>query len=220
MPHMDLDLRQLAARDRYKLLVSTVVPRPIALVTSIGLEGDVNAAPFSFFNAVGSDPPMVVLGIGDRSPGVPKDTARNIRSTQQFVVNLVDEAMAEQMNICAIDFPAGVSELEHAGLACAPATDVRPPLIARAPVSFECREVSTIEMGRNRIILGEVLRLHIRDGLLDVERLHVRTEQMHLVGRMHGAGWYTHTNEVFQIPRLTFEEWKSGPNNQPAARSR
>jgi flavin reductase (DIM6/NTAB) family NADH-FMN oxidoreductase RutF len=206
---MDLDLNKLAARDRYKLLVSVVVPRPIALVTSLDLEGRVNAAPFSFFNAVGSDPPIVALGIGDRTPGVPKDTAQNIRRTQQFVVNLVDETIAEQMRICAIDFPAGVDELQEAGLTCAASAQVRPPRVRESPVNLECREHSTIAIGRNRIILGEVLHLHIRDELLDAERLHVHTHKMRLVGRMHGAGWYVKTNELFEIPRLTLEEWKS-----------
>ena len=101
----------------------------------------------SAFSTRWSDPPMVVLGIGDRTPGVPKDTAQNIRATRQFVVNLVDEAMAEQMNVCAIDFPAGMSELQQAGLSCVLATEVRPPLVSQSPVNFECREMSTIEIG-------------------------------------------------------------------------
>src|SRR4028119_647196 len=101
---MQFDLRELSSRDRYKLLVSVVVPRPIALVTSLNATGHVNAAPFSFFNVMGSDPPLVVLGIGDRSPGAPKDTAHNIRCAGEFVVNIVDEAIAEKMNICAVDF--------------------------------------------------------------------------------------------------------------------
>jgi flavin reductase (DIM6/NTAB) family NADH-FMN oxidoreductase RutF len=209
LPRTDIDLSRIAARDRYKLLISTVVPRPIALVTSVNAEGRINAAPFSFFTAVGSDPPMVVLGIGDRSPGVPKDTAQNIRATREFAVNLVDEAIAAQMNVCAIDFPAEINELEEAGLTCARATEIRPPLIAESPVSFECREHATIEVGRNRIVLGEVLRMHIRDDLLDAEQVHVKTEDMHLVGRMQGGGWYTKTGDAFLIPRITLEQWKS-----------
>ncbi len=212
---MEIDLRQLAPRDRYKLLVSTIVPRPIALVTSVNVDGRVNAAPFSFFNAIGSDPPIVVLGIGDRAPGVPKDTARNIRATQQFVVNLVDEAMAEQMNVCAIDFPADTDELQQAGLSCVPSTEVRPPRVRESPIHLECRELSTVAIGRNRVIVGEVLRMHIRDELLDTERLHVHTEKLALIGRMHGAGWYTKTTDVFQIPRVTFDEWQARPTDPP-----
>src|SRR5206468_7624673 len=138
--------------DAYKLLVSTVVPRPIALATTVDLQGRINAAPFSFFNAVSSVPPVVVLGI---SPGDPnnelgdgyKDTERNIRDTGEFVVNLVDEALAEQMNICAVDFPLGVGELEKAELTALPSVGVAPPRIAQAPVSFECRRITGLSLG-------------------------------------------------------------------------
>src|SRR5713101_3775058 len=138
---MHFDLAAIPQSDAYKLLVSTVVPRPIALATTVDSKGRVNAAPFSFFNAVSSVPPVVVLGI---SPGDPdnelgdgyKDTERNIRDTGEFVVNLVDEAIAERMNVCDVDFPTGVNELEMAGLHPVASAEVRAPLIAEAPVSF------------------------------------------------------------------------------------
>jgi flavin reductase (DIM6/NTAB) family NADH-FMN oxidoreductase RutF len=204
---MQFDMAQLAPRDRYKLLVSTIVPRPIALVTSVDEAGHVNAAPFSFFNVLGSDPPLLVLGIGDRSRETPKDSARNIRQSGEFVVNLVDESIAEGMNICAVDFPPGTSEIAAAGLSTHDSKQVKVPRIAESPVSFECREVQTIEIGRNRVIFGQVLQMHIRDDLVDAEKLHIHTEKLRAIGRMHGAGWYTHTNEIFQIPRLSYEEW-------------
>ncbi|HEX8237716.1 MAG TPA: flavin reductase family protein [Abditibacteriaceae bacterium] len=204
---MQFDMAQLAPRDRYKLLVSTVVPRPIALVTSVDEAGRVNAAPFSFFNVLGSDPPLLVLGIGDRSRDTPKDSAHNIRCSGEFVVNLVDESIAESMNICAVDFPPEISEIEAAGLSTQVSVQVKVPRIAQSPVSFECREVQTMEIGRNRVIFGEVLQMHIRDDLVDAEKLYVHTENLRAVGRMHGAGWYTHTTEIFQIPRLSYEEW-------------
>src|SRR5947207_5041074 len=149
---MDLDLRQLSARDRYKLLISTVVPRPIALATTVDAEGRVNAAPFSFFNAVSSVPPVVVLGIspGDANNELGdgyKDTERNIRDSGEFVVNLVDEALAERMNICAVDFPAGTGELNAAELTALPSVGVRAPRIAQSPVSFECRRVTGVSLG-------------------------------------------------------------------------
>lgn len=206
---MQFDMTQLAARDRYKLLVSTVVPRPIALVTSRDEAGRVNAAPFSFFNVVGSDPPLVVLGVGNRSQDEPKDTARNIRLTGEFGVNLVDENIAHAMNICAVDFPPGVSELEAANLHTEPSAQVQVPRISESPVGLECRAVQTIEIGRNRVILGEVLQLYIRDDLIDTQKLHVRTEQLHAIGRMHGAGGYTDTRGLFQMPRLSYEEWQA-----------
>src|SRR5437660_8309517 len=128
---MHFDLGQIPATDAYKLLVSTVVPRPIALATTVDGSGRVNAAPFSFFNAVSSVPPVVVLGI---SPGAAsedgyKDTERNIRDSGEFVVNLVDEALAERMNICAVDFPAGTGELNAAELTPLPSVGVRAPLM-------------------------------------------------------------------------------------------
>lgn len=205
---MHFDLRQLAARDRYKLLTGVVVPRPIALVTSLNEAGQVNAAPFSFFNMMGSDPPIMALAPGDRPEGEPKDTARNIRQGGEFVVNIVDENIVEAMNICATDFPPGVDELAAAGLTSQSSNQIKVPRIAESPVNLECREVMTLAIGRNRIVLGEVLHLHIRDDLVDAEKFYVHAEKMHAVGRMHGGGGYTRTRDLFQIERLDFEEWQ------------
>lgn len=209
---MEINFQELAPRDRYKLLCATIVPRPIALVTSLNADDQLNAAPFSFFNAMGSDPPLVVLGINNAEPGVPKHSAHNIRQTREFVINIVDEAMSEQMNICAVDFPSAVDETAMAGFVTVPSTAIKPPRIAAAPVSFECREHGTIEIGHTRIIIGEVLYLHIRDDLIDMEKLHVHTDQMRAIGRMHGSGWYARTTDLFQLTRLNYEEWKEGNN--------
>lgn len=206
---MIFDLQTLAPRDRYKLLVGTVVPRPIALVTSLDERGLVNAAPFSFFNAVGSDPPLVVLGVGNRDRETPKDTARNIRQRREFVVNLVDDALAEAMNVCATDFPADWSEVEMAQLGLADSQCVSVPRLAAAPVSLECREHSILEIGHNRVIMGEVAAIYIRDELVDAEKFYVHTEQMGLIGRMGGAGGYVRTTDTFHMPRISFEEWKN-----------
>lgn len=205
---MRFDMDQLAARDRYKLLTGVVVPRPIALVTTIDPLGGINAAPFSFFNAMGADPPLVVLGIGNRSREEPKDTAKNIRASGEFVVNIVTDEIAERMNITACDFPAGVDELAMAKLTSAPSHRVKPPRVAESPVNMECREVSTTEIGRNRIILGEVLCMHIRDDVVDPAKFYVHTEKLHAVGRMHAPGWYTRTSELFEMERPTYETWK------------
>lgn len=206
---MNFEMKNLAPRDRYKLLVSTVVPRPIALVTSLNENGVVNAAPFSFFNVVGSDPPIIAFAPGDVAPGTPKDTARNIAASGEWVVNLVDEDLANAMNICATDFPRDISEIEAAGLATAPCLQVLAPRIAAAPVSLECVQHTTLQIGRNRIVIGEVVQLHIRDELIDTEKMHVRTEQMRLIGRMHGGGWYAKTSDLFEIPRLSYAEWQA-----------
>src|SRR5216684_7392914 len=192
---MHFDLSAIPQSDAYKLLVSTVVPRPIALATTVDRAGRVNAAPFSFFNAVSSVPPVVVLGI---SPGDPtstddgyKDTERNIRDSGEFVVNLVDEALAERMNVCAVDFPAGTGELDKAELTALPSVGVRPPRIAQSPVSFECQRVTGLSLGpRSTLEIGRVIHIHIRDDLVDPVKTYVHTEKLRLIGRMHGRGWY------------------------------
>jgi flavin reductase (DIM6/NTAB) family NADH-FMN oxidoreductase RutF len=210
---MHFDLAEIPASDAYKLLVSTVVPRPIALATTVDGDGRINAAPFSFFNAVSSIPPVVVLGI---SPGVNggdgyKDTERNIRDSGEFVVNLVDEALAERMNICAIDFPFGTAELDKAELSPLPSAGVRPPRIAQSPVSFECRRITGLSLGpRSTLEVGRVIHIHIRDDLVDPAKMYVQTERMRLIGRMHGRGWYARTSDLFLMDRLTQQEWEAG----------
>ncbi len=211
---MHFDLARIPTADAYKLLVSTVVPRPIALATTVDSEGRVNAAPFSFFNAVSSVPPVVVLGI---SPGAAsedgyKDTERNIRDSGEFVVNLVDEVLAERMNICAIDFSAGTGELEKAELTPLPSVGVRPPRIAQSPVSFECRRITGLSLGpRSTLEVGSVIHIHIRDDLVDPAKMYVRTEKMRLIGRMHGRGWYARTSDLFLMDRLDLETWNQEP---------
>src|SRR5580692_3648208 len=135
---MELDLDGKYADHAYGILASLVTPRPIAWVTSLGPDGVVNAAPFSFFNLLGANPPILGFCPGDRDNGTPKDTARNIRSSLEFVVNLVDEHLAEAMNRTAASLPYGVSELMSAGLTTAPSSVVKPPRIAEAPASLEC----------------------------------------------------------------------------------
>ena len=211
---MHFDLARIPTADAYKLLVSTVVPRPIALATTVDSEGRVNAAPFSFFNAVSSVPPVVVLGI---SPGAAsedgyKDTERNIRDSGEFVVNLVDEVLAERMNICAIDFSAGTGELEKAELTPLPSVGVRPPRIAQSPVSFECRRITGLSLGpRSTLEVGSVIHIHIRDDLVDPAKMYVRTEKMRLIGRMHVRGWYARTSDLFLMDRLDLETWNQEP---------
>lgn len=208
---MHFDLAKMPAQDGYKLMISTVVPRPIALATTVDKAGGVNAAPFSFFNAMSSDPPVVVLGVnGTGAEGGYKDTENNIRETGEFVVNLVDEALAERMNICAVDFPAAVGELEVARLTALPSVGVRPPRIAEAPVSFECRRITGLSVGGNSTIeVGRVIHIHIRDDLIDAEKLYVKTDEMGLIGRMHGRGWYARTSDLFRMDRMTLAEWQA-----------
>lgn len=194
------DMAQLAPRDRYKLLSGVVVPRPIAWITTLGAGGEVNAAPFSYFNLMGSDPPVVVIGVGDRD-GAAKDTARNIAAMREFVINIVDEATAPAMNVSAGEYAYGVDELALAGLTPVPSSAVRPPRIAESPIHLECREVTTLTLGATRIIVGEVLALHIRADLVDAAAFRVHGERISAVGRMHGRGWYTRTRDLFEMVR-------------------
>ncbi len=202
---MFFDFSRLDARSAYKLLASSVVPRPIALITSCGEQGVLNAAPYSFFNAIGSDPALVVVGISDAKTG--KDTGRNIAAQSEFVVNLVSRAMAEAMNVCAIDFPSEQSEVETAGLKTAFCSRVAVPRLTASPVSLECREHTTLNIGNNRIIIGEVLGLWVHDEFVDEEKYYVDTAALDLIGRMGGVGGYTETRQIFEIPRISYDQW-------------
>jgi flavin reductase (DIM6/NTAB) family NADH-FMN oxidoreductase RutF len=184
-----------------------VVPRPIALVTTQSREGRVNAAPFSFFNVFAEEPPLVVLGLGISPVGGAKDTAVNIRDTGEFVINLIDEPMAEAINLCAIDFPPEISEIEVAGLELAPSQKVAPPRIAQAPVNLECRRYVTLEVARERyLVIGEVQVAHVRDGLIDPATLRVDRDAYAPIGRLFGGG-YVRTRDRFEMPRLTYRQW-------------
>jgi flavin reductase (DIM6/NTAB) family NADH-FMN oxidoreductase RutF len=198
---MELDLENEFAERAYPILASLVTPRPIALVTSLGPDGIVNAAPFSFFNLLGASPPICAFAPGDRDDGTPKDTARNIRANHEFVVNLVDEAIAEAMNQCAAALPYGESELPRAGLTTAPSSVVKPPRIAESPASLECAEWGTLQIGGNRVIIGLIKRLHLRDELYDPEKMRVHTEKLHTIGRMASPHWYCRTRDRFEMIR-------------------
>ncbi len=206
---MLFDFTTLTEQERYKLMISTIVPRPIAWVVTQDLAGRVNAAPYSFFNAFSNEPPVLVIGIGGRKPGDVKDTGNNIRETGQFVVNLVSAETAEAMNITAIDFPPEVDELVQARLETAPSTKVRPPRIALSPVAFECERMMAIELHHDRtLVLGRIVAMHVRDdAVMDRERCYIDTPKLDLIGRMNGAGGYIHAAEGFQLPRIKLEDW-------------
>lgn len=198
---MELDLEGKDADRAYAILSALVTPRPIAWVTTISPEGVVNAAPFSFFNVLGANPPIVGFCPGDREDGTPKDTARNIRLTHQFVVNFVDEKTAEAMNQTAASVPYGVNELEAAGLTMERSTLVSPPRIAESPASLECSEWGTLQIGDNRLIIGLVSRVHVRDSLFDKKTKRIRTDRYNVIGRMASPHWYCRTGDRFEMVR-------------------
>jgi flavin reductase (DIM6/NTAB) family NADH-FMN oxidoreductase RutF len=197
---LDLEAKELAGRV-YPILASIVTPRPIALVTTLSPDGKINAAPFSFFNLMGANPPICAFCPGDRESGVPKDTALNVRARHEFVVNLVDENIAEKMNLCAASLPYGESELSHAGLTAAPSTVVKPPRIAQSPVSLECVEWGTLQIGANRVVIGLIKRIHLRDELYDAQKKRVVTEKYFPIGRMSSPHWYCKTRDRFEMKR-------------------
>ena len=202
---MKFDMQNMALADRYRLLVNTVTPRPIAWVVSRSENGVLNAAPYSFFNVLGSEPPICVLGIGQRAEGDPKDTARNIMATGEFTINLVREADTRTMVDTAAEAPREVSEIEALGIATRPASTVATPLIASAPAALECRLWKEVDTGGNfTIILGEILALHIGDEFLSGpdDRPRVDTEAMGLVGRAFGAGGYIRNKDTFEEARV------------------
>lgn len=206
---MEFDFTTLAPADRYKLMASVIVPRPIAWITSQDAAGRCNAAPFSFFNMMGADPPVVALGLMWRPDGSPKDTAANIVATGEFVINLVREADAAAMNFTCIDAPTGFDEIAGAELAVLPSSAVAPPRLASAPVAMECRLAHVHEIGRTRVFLGEVVRFHIADAAVDPVRLRVDTPALNLVGRVHGGGWYARLTDLFSLERPIWSRWRA-----------
>ena len=193
------DFADLTARERYKLLIGAVVPRPIAWVTSIDITGRVNAAPFSFFNVLSADPAILALGVENHQDQRFKDTGHNIRATGEFTVNIVDHAHLGAMNITAFPFPPDIDELHEAGLTAMPGHLVGCPFIDEAPVALECRRYITLEISASReIVLGQVVAMHVRSSLLS-ERLHLDPAGLDAIGRMGGDS-YCRTADVFDLP--------------------
>ncbi|MDP0492023.1 MAG: flavin reductase family protein [Verrucomicrobiota bacterium JB023] len=204
---MEIDLPALPPAERYKVLASLVTPRPIAWITTIDGLGRVNAAPFSFFNVFGSNPPLVAFAPGNRKatkngePAIPKDTARNIRENGEFVVHLLDEPLAEQMVNTSASLEPGEDELAAAGLTAVPAKTVSPPRIAEAPVALEGREHQTLEIGSNRMVVGIISHIYVRDGMINEEDWYLDVKKWAPVGRMASPDWYCRTESIFEIPR-------------------
>jgi len=195
---MDWDFDALAPAQRYKLLVGLVVPRPIAWVTTVGPSGLVNAAPFSFFNVLGDDPPLMIISVDDRDGGRMKDTARNVLDSREFVVNMVDEPALESMHATADPYPPEVSEPLELGLELAPSRTVAPPRLARSPVSFECRLHTHIGLSDRQLLIGQVHWLHTLEGIIDPQTLRVRMEDYHPVGRLY-ANRYVKTRDQLAV---------------------
>jgi flavin reductase (DIM6/NTAB) family NADH-FMN oxidoreductase RutF len=187
---MHVDPTTLSADETYKLLTGVVVPRPVAWVTTLSANGGINLAPFSTFTFVSPKPPMLAFSVGQRD-GIYKDTARNILAVEEYVVHIADGALIEAVHGSAIEYPPEVSEIEMLGLATAPSLHVKPPRVAAAPIAMECRLRQCLEFGdtRSRLIVGEVLAFHFRDGLLQNGK--INTKLLNPLARLAGPNYAT-----------------------------
>jgi flavin reductase (DIM6/NTAB) family NADH-FMN oxidoreductase RutF len=181
-------------------MLSIVAPRPIAWVSTLGVDGTINLAPFSFFNAVGGTPPTLMVSIGERA-GKPKDTLRNIQEMGEFVVHIANEELIEQLNKTSGDWAYGDNEFELAGLTQVPSTDVKPPRIAEAPVAMECKATQIVPVSDTHytMVLGQVLRYHIRQDLLTPDNM-VNALALGAVARL-GGDEYTAIDRIFALSR-------------------
>lgn len=215
---MDVLLADLTAAQKYKLISGVVIPRPIALITTLNEDGGVNAAPFSAFNYVSDDPPLVVVGMqphpsqSARSDET-KDTCANILRNKEFAVNLVDDGLVSQMVGCAADFPRGASEAEAFAMETRPAACISAPVIAKAPVAIECRLWRHIEASATRmIIFGEILSMRFRDDILDRENHRIDIETYRPTGRLF-ASHYVRLNDIFSIPTPSYASLRKNTLN-------
>ena len=200
---MQIDPAQLELTDRYKLLIGAVVPRPIAWVSTVSEAGVANLAPFSFFNAISAEPCTLLFCPSNKPDGSEKDTLANASESGEFVVNIVSETQTLQMSATAESLPPGRSEFEYAGIESAPSVVVRPPRVAGAPVSFECRTREIIRLAPGRpnggnIVIGEIVRVHVEDSIID-DRHRIDPAKLAAVGRLAGLT-YCSTRHRVDIP--------------------
>ena len=197
---MEYAASELTPRERYKVLTSFILPRPIAWVTTLGPTGVVNAAPFSFFNAFCEDPPLCMFAANRKPNGEDKDTFLNIQRTGEFVVNIADEPLARAMHESSGDFPPEIGEPDYLGLKLAPSAKIAVPRLADTPWAMECKLWKLIDVNDDRrLIMGEGIHFHIRDELWDPEAMRVHMDRYHPIGRMF-ADRYCRTDDRVVFP--------------------
>lgn len=198
---MELDPATIAPQNVYKLLIGCVVPRPIAWVSTVGADGVHNLAPFSFFNAVCNEPPIVMFSSGPRD-GHTKDTVRNLEHTGDFVVNVVDDALAEAMNLSSGEYPSEVDEFALAGLTAVAGVKVRSPRVGEAPIAMECRvsQILHIGHGPHSVVLGQIVHFHVRDDVYEARTGRIDLRRLRPVGRLAGD-LYTRVHDLFEMKR-------------------
>ena len=195
---MDFDPAALAPRDLYRLMISCIIPRPIAFVTTLSKEGVSNLAPFSFFNGVSSDPPVISIAVATKRDGSKKDTWKNIEETGEFVVNVVVPEIMDAVIIGARELPHNVSELDLSGLRTLPSLKVKPPRLEASPIHLECTLLRIVEVEETGLILGRVVRVHAKDEIVDGGRVDPR--RLTFVGRL-GDDLYCRVNDLFERKR-------------------
>jgi flavin reductase (DIM6/NTAB) family NADH-FMN oxidoreductase RutF len=200
---MLIDVAQTDPLAVYRTLIGVVTPRPIAWVTSIDEQGRVNLAPFSFFNAFGSNPPVVVFSPGLRRDGTKKDTLRNVEVIPECVIHAATAEMAAAVNLSSSELPYGQSEVDLTGLSLTPSLRVRPPRLVEAQVSMECAVRQIVPLGSapgaGNLVIAEVLVLHVADGVLDAAG-RIDPRKLRTIGRL-GGDWYCHTSDLFEMKR-------------------
>lgn len=201
---VSLDPQKLGVIDTYKLLIHCVVPRPIGFISSLSKAGIGNLAPFSFFNAVSSQPACVMFSVSRRRDGTKKDTLINIEETKEFVANTVSEWMTQPMHQCSAEYPYGIDELKKVGLTALPSTKVKPVRVKESPIQMECRLYQTMDVGGAHagaatIVVGEILALHIAKEIYN-EDGRIPVEKIKPIARLGGIS-YGRTSGVFDIPR-------------------
>jgi flavin reductase (DIM6/NTAB) family NADH-FMN oxidoreductase RutF len=196
---VQIDPQTLDATAVYKLLISSVVPRPIAWVSSLDAGGVANLAPFSYFMAITAEPPTIAFSCSPRE-GTKKDTLRNIEAAREFVVNIVDDERAEQMNLTSGDYAPDVDEFALAGLTAAPGVKVKPPRVQEAPISMECTVDRILPVGPAHLVLGEIVQWHVRDDIYDVATGRLDMHRLRPVGRLTG-NLYSHIHQIFEMKR-------------------
>jgi flavin reductase (DIM6/NTAB) family NADH-FMN oxidoreductase RutF len=192
-----VDPRAITPGDMYRFMISVVVPRPIAFISTVGREGRCNLAPFSYFNAITNRPPLLGISFSPRRGG-PKDTLRNIRDVGDFVVNVVDEPLAARMVQTSGDWPEDVDEFALTGLTAVKSDLVRAPRVKESPVNLECRLYREIELGAATFVVGEIVRAHVSEAVLSDGR--VDPGRLRPLGRL-GSDAYTPLREVVRLPR-------------------
>ena len=204
---ISINVKEIPVQDRYKLLIGSIVPRPIGFISTISLNGIYNLAPFSFFNGVCSDPMSVLFcPVIRASDGQEKDTLKNIKATKEFVANIVSEDFAPQMNQCSAEYPSQIDEFKESGLTPMPSKIVKPPLVKEAKVNMECKLLHLVEVGNKTgggtVVIGEVLYFHVREDIYEDGKIILG--KLKPVGRLGGTS-YCRVTDTFDLPRPTLK---------------